>query len=288
MIQIDYTHPDGRTERVRRVSPVATRKGAEQYERQIREALLAGTWGKEDSEKKEVEEKKESTPTLKAFAPEFLEFQASPAAHPTKGANRKGEIVEKDRILRLHLIPAFGSQRLDKISARDIDKYTAKKNASGLSAGTVTNHLIVLKRLLNVAKRWELIDRVPIIPTPKKPNRVVFLDFEESVNLMKQTPLTWKPFILLALRSGLRLGELPGAPVGERRSGEAIDLGDRLLWQRRARGHEEREGPKGTSRSGCGGSSSDDLSAKEESDRSGLRARGRITARPLFDPSRPR
>jgi len=39
-VDIVYQHPDGRVERVQKVSPVQTRRGAEDYERQVRQALL--------------------------------------------------------------------------------------------------------------------------------------------------------------------------------------------------------------------------------------------------------
>ena len=43
MIDIQITMPDGSITRVRKVSPVPTRRGAEQYEREVRAALLEGT-----------------------------------------------------------------------------------------------------------------------------------------------------------------------------------------------------------------------------------------------------
>ena len=47
MIDIDYTHPTGQLQRVRKVSPIQTRRGTEQYEREVRQALADGTYGKE-------------------------------------------------------------------------------------------------------------------------------------------------------------------------------------------------------------------------------------------------
>ena len=43
-VDIVFEHPDGSVQRVRKSSPVNTRKGAEQYERQIRQQLLDGTY----------------------------------------------------------------------------------------------------------------------------------------------------------------------------------------------------------------------------------------------------
>ncbi|MBI2390071.1 MAG: Arm DNA-binding domain-containing protein [Deltaproteobacteria bacterium] len=40
MVDVDFQHADGRRERVRKISPVQTQEGAEEYERQLRAALL--------------------------------------------------------------------------------------------------------------------------------------------------------------------------------------------------------------------------------------------------------
>ncbi len=50
-VDVQFQHPDGRIERVRKTSPVNSRRGAEQYEHQIRQALLDGSYGKEVSTK---------------------------------------------------------------------------------------------------------------------------------------------------------------------------------------------------------------------------------------------
>jgi len=146
-------------------------------------------------------------PTLADFADEFMAFQASPAAS-RKGANKPGELREKRRVLDNHLIPSMGKLRLDEIRARHVDRYVTAKHKQGLSSSTITNHLIVLKRMLNVAKRWDLIERAPHIPTPKKPHRTDFLSTDESRLLLDAVPDSWKLVVLMALRTGLRLGEL--------------------------------------------------------------------------------
>jgi len=61
-----FEHPYGRHERIRTVSPVQTRRGAEQYERELRQVLLDGS----------RKERKEA-PRFAAFAQEFLEVYAA-------------------------------------------------------------------------------------------------------------------------------------------------------------------------------------------------------------------
>ncbi|EDM76675.1 Phage integrase [Plesiocystis pacifica SIR-1] len=204
MVHIKHTGPDGKRKEIRRVSPVNTRRGAEAFERELRDKLLPGARGK-DKRTQHIR----SAPTLEDFAPEFLAFQASPGAS-RKGPNKPGELREKRRTLDNHLIPAFGELRLDEIRARDIDRYITRKHADGLSTSTISNHLIVLKRLLNVARRWELLDRIPEIPTPKKPARTDFLSKDEARALLVGAEEQWRSLVLLGLRTGLRLGELRG------------------------------------------------------------------------------
>ena len=110
MCHIEHTWPDGRKQTIRKVSPVQTKRGAEQYERELRQQLLSGSW---------KGERKQQAPTLKDFVEEFLAYQAT--------ENKPIEVNKKKGILDNHLIPAFGKRRLDQIDARAIDSYKAKK-----------------------------------------------------------------------------------------------------------------------------------------------------------------
>ena len=172
-------------------------------------------------------------PTFAEFIPDFMRFQASPAAS-RRGANKPGELREKQRIFDNHLLPAFGALRLDQISARLVDTYVAVKAAPGggasrtrakatttaanrrsnarskaLAPSTIANHLILLRRALSVAHRWELIERVPAIQSPiPAEQRFDFLTFEEAERFLAATRPEWRALFLLALRTGMRLGEL--------------------------------------------------------------------------------
>ena len=42
MIHIEHTWPDGRKQTIRKVSPMQTKRGAEQYERELRQQLVSG------------------------------------------------------------------------------------------------------------------------------------------------------------------------------------------------------------------------------------------------------
>ncbi|HRI10852.1 MAG TPA: tyrosine-type recombinase/integrase, partial [Nannocystaceae bacterium] len=80
-----------------------------------------------------------------------------------------------------------------------------------LAAATVANHVILLRRVLSVAHRWELIDRVPPVTCPVAATpRTDFLTFEEAERVVAAAAPEWRVLIHLAVRTGLRLGELRG------------------------------------------------------------------------------
>ncbi len=194
IVDVDYERPDGtRAPRIRKVSPVQTRRGAAQYERLVRESLLSGTYGKEE---------KQPAPTVKEFAVEFLTTYA-------ETNNKPSEVETKRMIIDLHLVPALGGLRLDGVGAAEIEAYKAGKLKVGLKPKTVNNHLIVLRRMLSVAEEWGKIDHVPRVKWLKaaRPD-FDFLTFEDAEKLLTAGEGEWRIMVAVALKAGLRQGEL--------------------------------------------------------------------------------
>lgn len=145
------------------------------------------------------------------FARRFMDFCASPIASRT-GPNSKGELFQKRLILEQHLLPAFGKMRLHEIQSRHVDGYivgksTASDGKKPLSNGTIANHVIVLKRMFNLAYRWELIGRVPFISQPPKARKAEHCSAEEIRRLFEVAG-DWQPYLILAFHCGLRTGEI--------------------------------------------------------------------------------
>ena len=185
-----YSPIDGPRQRVRRRSPVQTKRGAEEYERQLRTTLLSPP-----EDKKEV-------PTLNVFSREFLENYCSTN-------NKPSELRMKRSTFKNHLRPAFGRLRLDRIGMREVERYKARKLKDGLSPKTVNNHLTILRRCLVVAHEWALLEHVPQIKWLKVPKpEFDFLDFDEAPQLVASADGEWPAMILVAVRTGLRQGEL--------------------------------------------------------------------------------
>ncbi len=146
IVDVVFQPPDGgRAKRIRRVPPVQTRRGAEQYEQRMRAALLAGTWGKEA---------KKTTPTLASFCEEFLDNKAKVHDKPSALAAKQG-------ILKNHLLPVFGNKRLDEIGPRAIAAFKAAQIERGYSQKSINNHLAVLSGLLSTAAEWQIIAAAP-------------------------------------------------------------------------------------------------------------------------------
>jgi len=219
-VDIDYQHADGRRERVRKVSPVQTRRGAEQYEREIRQQLLAGSYGKEVITKE--------ASTLIQFVERFLTY--------SENNNKPSTVASKRQTLTNHIVPFFGSNRLDSIGPADIEAFKAqmRHKTSGarprkqsptkwaikkrygeeprqLSLKSINNSLAVLRKLLSLAQEQGVIEHVPRVRLfrVEKPS-FDFLNFDEAERLVQAMDPEWRPVLLTALKTGLRLGELIG------------------------------------------------------------------------------
>lgn len=200
-VDIRFAWPDGTRFRERLRAPVSTKSQAMAWGR-AREVELIGK-GKQQPELPALKPKE--VPTLKDFAPRFIE------SHARAEKQKASTIDTKERILRRHLVPILGSKRLDEIDNEDVQK--VKSSLSARSRKTVNNVINVLSKLLNVAVEWNVIPRrsctIKLLkvdnPTPR------FYEFDEYSRLVdaarkidRQVLLT----VLLGGDAGLRRGEM--------------------------------------------------------------------------------
>lgn len=182
---------DGRRVRISGTPAINTKQAAEAAER----AHIERLWSPPASEKKEI-----VAPRFEEFVEQFLAVAAT--------QNKPSTQQDKASILTHHLTPAFGRKRLSDISYAAIQDYAAKK-AQKLAKKTVNNHLTVLRRLLVVAKKRGVIQAIPEIEWLKAPDpEFDFLDFEEADRLVAGADGEWGTMILVALRTGMRQGEI--------------------------------------------------------------------------------
>src|SRR3989339_1506740 len=190
MVDFVFQHPDGRKERIRRKSPVQTRRASEEFERKCREGLLNPT------------KQSKKTPTEKEFSEEFMKVYA-------KAHNKPSEIEAKERNLKLHIMPFFGTMRLDEIGMRDVDSFKSEQLKKGYSPKTVNNHVCLIRKMINLAVEWGIIDKAPRFKQLRTSETTIdFLNFNEAQNLIQACDDEWKCMVIVGLKTGLRINEL--------------------------------------------------------------------------------
>jgi integrase len=115
-----------------------------------------------------------------------------------------------------HLEPRFGKKSLDAISPIDIERMKRELRGARYTPATIKHQLAILRRLFNLARKWNLYEgKNPIdsVEMPRVDNQVTeFLQDEEIERLLKVLE-EWpckksSALIKFALFSGFRKGEI--------------------------------------------------------------------------------
>ena len=149
-------------------------------------------------------------------------------------------------IVRLHLLPALRNTNLKDLSRGQVQQLYSWKRAKGLSAARVRRIHGVLSSALNQAVRWRLIERnvcKDVTPPRVPPPEIQPLSLEEAKHFLAAAEGDkFEALYVLALNSGMRLGELGGLFWSD------IDLPRRVLYVQRSlitsRGVQTFEAPK--------------------------------------------
>jgi integrase len=144
-------------------------------------------------------------PTLEEFAPRFLD------GHTRANRQKPSGIATHERIMRVHLVPALGSKRVDAISNEAVQ--LLKRSLESKAPKTVNNVLTVLSVALKKAVEWGVIERVPCtirqVRAPKPSVRFYdFLEFERLVIAARAFDVRAELLVLLGGEAGLRSGEM--------------------------------------------------------------------------------
>ena len=110
----------------------------------------------------------------------------------------------------LQLIPHLGGLRTSKIRQEDIERFQAERLAA-VSSGTVKKEMMRLKHILNRAVAWRYIKDTPakgISKVTPPPGRIRYLSPEERCTILQSARPELRLFILAALQTGARRGEL--------------------------------------------------------------------------------
>ncbi len=217
--------PDGKVNRWRVKSPASSKSGTQEWAARLEAEKLDDQHAPEPEEIKVV-------PTMKDFEPNFMSYSET--------NNKPSSVFAKRVTLDNHLLPHFGSTRLDRINAAEIEAYKAKKLGEKLAPKTVNNHLTVLRKLLNLAAEWGKLDHPPRVKALRVEQRdVQFLGFDEEPRFIAAADSTWRPMVHAALKTGLRIGELLALKW------EDVDLAAGKLMVRRTLWRDQEGSPKG-------------------------------------------
>lgn len=163
-----------------------------------------------------------SKTTLNEFSKKWLETYVKPNLSPTTYQSYS-EKLDK------HILPYLGSKRLDKIKPLDIDnlynflltKQTNRKDEFGnfktLSPTSVHRVHEILSKMFNDANRWDLVPYNPctkVIQPKYRRTKMSCYDEETSKRLintlLQKAPIKYKCFVILAILTGFRRGEIVG------------------------------------------------------------------------------
>jgi integrase len=189
--------PNGEFFEERKKSPVDGKTATQRYAEAREAHVVRESVAPAPVAKKEV-------PTVCGFCESFMTY--------SKTNNKPSTVYAKEWMLNCHIIPFFGKTRLDAIGPAEIERYKAAKLDSGLMKKSINNHLTSLRKLLNLAVEWNVLDRAPGVRALREKHECVaedeYLTFEETPRFMEAVAPEWRTFVIVALKTGLRLGEL--------------------------------------------------------------------------------
>lgn len=130
------------------------------------------------------------------------------------------------RDLERYVLPRFGSYRLGRLPAEEIENWLNDELDAGSAPSSVHRHYRSLRRVLQVAVEKKKLAANPCdaVEPPRVPKReMAFLTWAQAVDLTEAHGDRYKVLIYLAVDGGMRWSEL----IGLRRS--KLDLGRRKV-----------------------------------------------------------
>lgn len=198
-------------ERIRKKSPINTKRGAEEYERRLRTQLL-----ETPADAKEV-------PTFDNWFKNRFWREWVVARK-----NKPSEVEAKESIYRVHLKVPFGDLRLDEIRTTEIASLRAHLVEQELSDKRINNIMAVLSKALRYAADAGLITHAPKVGLFKVERpEIIAWEMEEYARVLsaaRDYAREWYAAVALSGEAGLRIGE-----VKELRWRDDVDLIGRTI-----------------------------------------------------------
>lgn len=125
--------------------------------------------------------------------------------------NHKLRSFQRMHYAMLALTESFNGRRLDEITPFLIERHKAQRKDAGYSDATVNRELACLKNLFNLAIKWGWVSENPVrqVKLFRENNaRLRWLTLEEETALLEHCDQRLKTFVLTAVDTGFRAGEV--------------------------------------------------------------------------------
>ena len=143
--------------------------------------------------------------TFKQFVLEEFEPNMLPAAKYSTQKNYR-------HLVRRHLFPVFGEKQLCNIRRVEVQRFLIEKLRAGYSWQTTTHLKNTLSKTFGVAQSWSYVEDNPARAIKLPPKQLkyprTFLSPEQARLLLNALPEPARTITLLALLSGMRIGEI--------------------------------------------------------------------------------
>jgi len=134
---------------------------------------------------------------------------------------RKRSYRNDESMLRLRLLPVFGSTPLNKLNRKSIVTFHSSLRDEGLAPATADHHIKLLRAMLNLAVQWDVIEKNPAdkIKLFREDNTLeLYLSEQEQARLLDvlatDNNRTVCLLVLFLLSTGARLNEALSATWG--------------------------------------------------------------------------
>jgi integrase len=233
----------------RKAKCVGTRKAAEEVRRQLEARFALGDLGF-------LEESGKQSATFEDYAKGWLKRYAELECKPST-------VHSYEQLLRLHVTPRFGKQKLPAIRRDEIKQFLAElgqatrlvneQTLPRFSRNTLRLIVCALRTVLNAAVEDGIIESNPaskigkFAKTDKPVHQASAMTRTEAEAFLagaKDVCPDWHPFFLTALRAGLRKGELIALKWGDIQFGESETDSNRYILIQRNWSHGRFTTPK--------------------------------------------
>lgn len=212
-----YQDPYGKlqTTKIARYGDITFDQAKKEAKRRLSEVTLGGDPAAKKKEKKSI-------PTYASLAAQHVEHARTYQRCPSN----------TESVLRCHVLPRWGKQRLNEITTQDISKWFAEKIAAGLAPATIEKIRVVFSRSFELGRQWNIpgADPNPVKNVPRrkfKNARTKYLSADDARRLLAAAKESLNPqlknIIGLLLLTGARKTELLTAQW------QHLDL-DRRTW----------------------------------------------------------